>query len=125
MLPTNTGSGSLLGRSANRAANPIPAKVYRARPTKAGLTTERPEVTLTATHNVGNSTTAPPSTMSKKVCGPRKKPANNANPRTSAAVDVTALKRCVRVVAKGAEAFNLAKVNPAPLSCGSEFRGKA
>ena len=56
--------------------------------------------------------------MSKKVCRPRKKPANNANPRTSAAVDVTALKRCVRVVAKGAEAYNLAKVNPAPFHAG-------
>ena len=40
ILPANTGSGSLLGRSANSDANPSPARVYRARPIKAGLTAE-------------------------------------------------------------------------------------
>jgi hypothetical protein len=66
----------------------------------------------------------PPNTISIEASRPCKKPTNNASPMTSVAVDPTALKSCVLVVEKGAEAFHLAKVNPAPLSCGSECSGK-
>jgi hypothetical protein len=124
-LPNNTGSGSLAGRSANSAAKPIPARVYRTKPIQAGLMSDRPDVRLIATHTLGNSTIAAPSNMSREVLKPRKIPVINAAHPNNTADNTIALKRCVLVVAKGAEATCLAKVNPAPLSCGTECSRKA
>ena len=90
-----------------------------------GLITDRPEVRLVATQALGNSTTDAPNNMSREVLKPRKTPATNATPTRNIAVVTTALKRRFLVAAKGAEATCLAKVNPAPLTCGGECSGKA
>ena len=94
------------------------------RPSQVGLITDRPEVRLVATQALGNNTTVAPNNMSREVFKPRKTPATNATPTKNIAVATTALKRRFRVVAKGAEATCLAKVNPAPLTCGGECSGK-
>ena len=76
--------------------------------------TDRPDVRLTATQTLGTRITAAPINMSREVLKPRKTPAATATPTKNIAVLTTALKRRFLVIAKGAEATCLAKVNPAP-----------
>jgi hypothetical protein len=81
-------------------------------------------VRLVATQALGNNTTAAPINISREVLKPRKTPAATATPTKNIAVVTTALKRRFLVVAKGAEATCLAKVNLAPFTCGGECSGK-
>ena len=121
-LPASTASGSLSGLKANRTAKPIVARPYRAAPSHTGLKADRSEVRLNAIQPLGNNTTHAPSNMSREIRTPIIAPAKPAITPTNAVVVTTAFRSRLRVVAKGPETAYLAKINPAPLSCGTECR---